>query len=204
MTSRIRVKSMSRAKNWWALIVWATAGLFAAAYADTAIATADLSSPGDLCMDVAQLANVVGPGVEQSLPDAASALADSPAGPIVGAGLTGAAGAVPAGEALLSPAGLAGLPTPPIGSLAPEAAPITQEAGVVGPAAVGGAPVGRGVSAVPITQEAGVVGPAAVGGAPAGGGAPLVSTPLGGLPTLADSPLPLLGGMPLADLLCCP
>jgi hypothetical protein len=200
---------MSRAKNRWALIVSTTAGLFAGAYADIAIATADLSSPGDLCVDVAQLASVVRPGVEQSLPGAASALADSPAGPILGAGLAGAAGAVPAGDALLSPTGLAGLPTSPIASLAPAAAPISQEAGVVAPAAVGGVPAGGvpaggGVPAAPISQEAGVVGPAAVGGAPASGGAPLGGSPLGSLPTLADSSLPLLGGMPLADLLCCP
>ncbi|MBO0881597.1 MAG: hypothetical protein J2P17_14905 [Mycobacterium sp.] len=189
---------MSRATNRrWALIVSTTAGLFAAAYVDVAIATADLSSPGDLCMDVAQLASIVGPGVEQSLPGAASALADSPAGPILGAGLAGAAGAVPAGDGLLSPTGLAGLPTSQIASLAPAAAPITQEAGVVGPA-------GGGVAVAPITQEAGVVGPAAAGGAPAGGGAPLVGSPLGSPLTLADSALPLLGGMPLADLLCCP
>jgi hypothetical protein len=169
---------MSRAKNRWALIVSTTAGLFAAAYADAAIATADLSSPGNLCADVAQLASVVGPGVEQSLPGAASALADSPAGPILGAGLAGAAGAVPTRDALLSPTGLAALPTSPITSLAPAAAPITQEAGVVGPAAVGGTP--------------------------AGGRAPMAGSPLESLPMLADSPLPLLGGMPLADLLCCP
>ena len=195
---------MSRAKNRWALIVSTTAGLFAAAYADAAIATADLSSPGNLCADVAQLASVVGPGVEQSLPGAASALADSPAGPILGAGLAGAAGAVPTRDALLSPTGLAALPTSPITSLAPAAAPITQEAAVVGPAAVGDVPAGGGVAAAPITQEAGVVGPAAVGGTPAGGRAPMAGSPLESLPMLADSPLPLLGGMPLADLLCCP
>jgi hypothetical protein len=59
---------MSRAWNRWALIVIAAAGLFAAVYADIAIATADPFNPGDSCMDVAQLASVVRPGVEQSLP----------------------------------------------------------------------------------------------------------------------------------------
>jgi hypothetical protein len=190
---------MSRAKNRWALIVVAAAGLSAAVYADIAIATADPSNPGDLCLDVAQLASVVAPGVEQSLPGAASALADSPAGPIVGAGLAGAAGAVPAAGALLPPADLAGLPTPPIASVATPAAPITQAAGVAAPAPVGGVPVGGGVPAAPITQAAGVAAPAPVGGVPVSRGAPLA-----GLPTLADSTLPLLGGLPLTDLLCCP
>src|SRR5262245_857574 len=130
---------MSRAKDRWALIVIATAGLFAAVYQDVAIATADPSSPSELCMDVAQLASVVGPGVEQSLPGAASALADSPAGPLVGAGLASAAGAVPAAGALLPPAGAAGLPSPSIASVDVPAAPITQEAGVVAPGSAGGA-----------------------------------------------------------------
>jgi hypothetical protein len=206
MTSRTGKggKSMSRAKNRWALIVITTAGLFAAVYPDISIATADPSSPSQLCMDVAQLASVVGPGVEQSLPGAASALADSPAGPFVGAGLAGAAGAVPAAEALLPPAGLAGLPSPPIASAGVPAAPITQEAGVVAPGSAGGVPAGGGLPAAPLTREAGVVAPGSAGGVPAGGGAPLASLPLGGLPGLADSPVPLLGGLPLTDLLCCP
>jgi hypothetical protein len=215
---------MSRVANRWALIVFAAAGLFAAVYADIATATAESFSPGDSCADVAQLASFAGPGLEEALPGAVSALADSPAGPIVGAGLAGTAGAVPAAGALLPPDGPAGLPLAPIASLAAppgSSAPLTQAAGdapasagaplaegavpspIAASAPAGGAPTSGVVPAAPVDKEAGIVSPTVAAGVPAGGTSPAA----GGIPTSEETPfadLPLQALPRLAELLCCP